>query len=214
MLFSFRQAARDALDLGRRPIELAGLRLSPSEVRICKDVTRGLKERRIVGLQAYARPLPKSQLKYSLPAFEQRKAWASRRMLLPRLGGTAAHLRYLRQAMELQHPLGVRPSAMPADLQAAVAYVSGKAGGVAADRGKRLEWLRAGAERLRPLNDRLLALMPLHVRAAAGGMNLALVSCMIDALPGYPDRYLVRRFVQGFHVVGQMEDSGLFRLVP
>ena len=90
MLFSFRQAARDALDLGRRPIELAGLRLSPSEVRICKDVTRGLKERRIVGLQAYARPLPKSQLKYSLPAFEQRKAWASRRMLLPRLGGTAS----------------------------------------------------------------------------------------------------------------------------
>jgi len=214
MLLSWRQSTRDALDLGRRPIELAGLRLSPSEARICKEVTRELKERRIVGLQAYARPQPKHQLRYRLPAFEQRKDWASRHVLLPRLGGTAAHLRYFRQATELPHPLGVRPTALPADLQAAVAYVSGRAGGVVADRVKRLEWLSASAERLRPLNDRLLALMPPHVRAAAGGMQLALVSCMIDALPGYPDRFLVRRFVQGFHVVGQMEDSGLFRLIP
>ena len=146
MLFSWRQATRDALDLGRRPIELAGLTLSPSEARVCKEVTRELKERRIVGLKAFARPQPKHQLKYSLPAFEQRKAWASRHMLLPRLGGTAAHLRYLSRATQLPHPLGVRPTAMPADLQAAIAYVSGKAGGVVADRVKRLEWLHASAE--------------------------------------------------------------------
>lgn len=214
MLQAWRQSARDALDLGRKPIELAGLRLSPSEASIYKQVAREMKERRIVGLEPYVRPQPKSSLKFTYPAFEQRKAWASRRMLLPRLGGSAAHLRYFRQATELPHPLGARPSALPADLQAAVAYVTGKAAGVVADRAKRIAWLRSCAERLGPLNDRLLALMPPHVKAAAGGMHLALVSCMLDSLPGYPDRFLVHRFVHGFHAVGQMEDSGLFRLIP
>lgn len=202
MLQAWRQSARDALDLGRKPIELAGLRLSPSEASIYKQVAREMKERRIVGLEPYVRPQPKSSLKFTYPAFEQRKAWASRRMLLPRLGGSAAHLRYFRQATELPHPLGARPSALPADLQAAVAYVTGKAAGVVADRAKRIAWLRSCAERLGPLNDRLLALMPPHVKAAAGGMHLALVSCMLDSLPGYPDRFLVHRFVHGFHAVG------------
>ena len=61
-----------------------------------------------------------------------------------------------------------------------------------------MQWLTHHAQSLRALNDRTIALMPSHVREAAGGMNLALVSCMIDALPNYPDRYLVARFVSPF----------------
>ena len=143
LLHPWRESAGDALALGQRPVELAGLRLSPSEQKICKEVTRELKERRVVGIRPYARPPPKHELRFSLPAFEQRKAWASRHMLLPRLGGAASHLRYLRQATALKHPLGAQPMALPSDLRAAIAYVSGKAGGVVADRVAR----RAGSYR-------------------------------------------------------------------
>ena len=199
-----------------RPLELAGLRLplGSAEDRLCKQITRELKERRVVGLKPYVRPPSKESLRFRLPHFSQRKAWASRHMLLPRLGGVAAHVRYYKQALETPHPLCAKGSSLPDDLLAAVAYVVGKGEGTAQDRASRVRWLQGCADRLAPLNARLVAMMPPHARAAAGGMNLALVSCMIDALPGYPDRYLVHRFVHGFAVVGDMEDSGLFRLIP
>ena len=93
-------------------------------------------------------------------------------------------------------------------------YVVAKGAGVSRDREIRLGWLQRHAQGLGELNERAIALMPPHVRAAAGGMHLALVSCMIDALPGYPDRYLVSRFVHGFPAVGVIEDSGMFRHIP
>ena len=199
-----------------RPLELAGLRLLPGseDDRLCTQITRELRERRVVGLKPFVRPPSKESLRFRLPHFEQRKAWASRHALLPRMGGVAAHVRFYKRALETPHPLCAKGSSLPDDLLAAVAYVVGKGESAPQDRASRVGWLQSCADRLAPLNARLIAMMPPHVRAAAGGMNLALVSCMIDALPGYPDRFLVRRFVHGFSVVGDIEDSGLFRLIP
>ena len=144
----WKRSASHALALGRRPVELAGVRLSPQEQAACTQVTRELRERRVAGLQPFVRPRPKQETRLDFPGFEQRKAWASRHMLLPRMGGSAAHLRYLRKATELPHPLGLRPSTLPPDLQAAVAFVAAKGARVAADRDKRLV---AAALRPQPL---------------------------------------------------------------
>ena len=204
---------RDALR-SQTPLELAGVNLSPREQRLCATITQDLRRRRIHNIPAYARPPSKESARFKVPHFSQRRAWASRRMLLPRKGGVAAHLRYYREATALQHPLSSLASELPPDLQAAVEYVVAKGAGVSKDREIRLGWLQRHAQGLSELNERAIALMPPHVRAAAGGMHLALVSCMIDALPGYPDRYLVSRFVHGFPAVGVIEDSGMFRHIP
>ena len=204
---------RDALR-PKTPLELAGVRLDPQERSLCARVTRDLASNRIRGIQPYQRPPSKDSLRFKLPHFEQRRAWASRRMLLPRKGGVAAHLRYYREATSLPHPLRSVTSDLPPDLKAAVEYVVSKGANVSKDRDARLAWLQRHARSLDALNARVIALMPSHVKAAAGGMHLALVSCMIDALPGYPDRHLVSRFAHGFPAVGTVEDSGMFRLIP
>ena len=192
-------------------IELAGLRLSPQERRLYEDVRGELKRERIQGLGPHVRPPPKSSSTFTTLPFEQRRAWAGRRMLLPRMGGAAAKLRYYKAACEVRHPLQTADVKLPTDLLAAVRFVAGKGGRVVADRDRRLAVLRHCALRLEPLHARLCALMPAHVRVISAPMNLALVACCVDALPGYPDRYLVHRFVHGFEVCGPVADSGCFR---
>lgn len=204
---------RDALR-PKTPLELAGVRLGPQERSLCARVSRDLAHNRIRGIQPYQRPPPKESMRFKIPQFQQRRAWASRRMLLPRKGGPGSHLRYYSEATSLPHPLSTVTSDLPPDLKAAVEYVVAKGERVSKDRDRRLEWLQRHARSLDALNDRVIALMPPHVKAAAGGMHLALVSCMIEALPDYPDRYLVARFVHGFPEVGTAVDSGMFRLIP
>ena len=194
-------------------IELAGLRLTSGERRLYDGVRRELKHQLIQGLRPYDRT-PAKEAAGALDAaqhFEQRKAWAGRRMLLPRMGGAAAKLRYLRAACRVQHPLRPQAPKLPPDLLAAVRFVATKGERVVQERQRRLEFLESCELRLRQLHQRLCAVMPAHVLCVSGRMNLALVACCIDALPGYPDRWLVHRFVHGFDVVGGIADSGLFR---
>ena len=174
-------------------------------------VQRELKHERIQGIEPHLRPPPKSASMFSTPPFEQRKAWAGRCMLLPRMGGRAAKLRYYKAACALPHPLQATDVKLPTDLLAAVRFVVGKGERVEAERSRRLAVLARCARTLEPLHRRLVALMPAHVRTISASMNLALVACCIDALPGYPDRYLVHRFVHGFEVCGHIADSGCFR---
>ena len=107
-----RVSTREGLQLSfGSAIELAGLHLSSVERTLYNSVRRELKSERIQGLQPYARPvLP--ERKASTPAtFEQRRAWASKSMLLPRMGGAGAMLRYYKSACGMAHPLrqGRRP---------------------------------------------------------------------------------------------------------
>ena len=206
-----RVSASAGFELSRgSAIELAGLRLTLAERSLYNGVRRALKAERIQGLQQYVRPEAQDRKSKAPPTFEQRKAWASRDMLLPRMGGAGAALRYYKAACELPHPLRQRPSALPSDLQAAIRYVSRKGARVVDDRSRRIEMLERQCERLAPLHRRLCELMPSHVAAIAGPMNLAFVACCVDAMQ-HPDRFLVHRFVHGFEVVGDIADSGCFR---
>ena len=193
-------------------VELAGLVLSPTERSEYESVRRLLVRERIQGITEHVRPTDRSAASYQQP-FEQRKSWAGRSMLIGRMGGAAAKLRYYKAACGVQHPMQHHTPPLPSDLLAAVRYVSGKGAKVAADRRRRLDMLESCGARLRPLHDRLCLLMPPHVLGVSGRMNLGLVACCVDALPGYPDRFLVHRFVHGFEVVGAVPDSGLFRKV-
>lgn len=191
-------------------VELAGLRLTSTERALYNDVRRRLKRELVQGMGPYERPVVQER-KSSTPAtFEQRRAWASKKMLIPRLGGAGAMLRHYKAACEVSHPLRQRPVDMPQDLAAAVRYVSRKGAAVVQDRATRSAMLAGQAERLAPLHRRLCALMPPHVAAISGRMNLAFVACCVDAMQ-HPDRYLVHRFVHGFEVVGDVADSGCFR---
>ena len=205
-------SAASALSRSRgSAIELAGIRLSPQERRTYEDVRRELKRERIQGIKPQTRPPAKSASTFTTLPFEQRRAWAGRHMLLPRMGGLASKLRYYKAACKLQHPLQTADVKLPADLLAAVRFVSGKGDRIEADRARRLVVLNRCARTLEPLHQRLTELMPAHVRTISAPMNLALVACCIDALPDYPDRYLVHRFVHGFEVCGPIADSGCFR---
>ena len=210
---SSRVSAQEGLQLSfGSAIELTGLRLSSVERALYNSVRRELKAERIQGLQPYSRPVL-SERKASTPvSFEQRRAWASKSMMLPRMGGAGAMLRYYKAACALPHPLRQRPSALPQDLQASIRYVSRKESKVRVDRERRIEMLEHACQRLAPLHRRLCELMPSHVAAISGRMNLAFVACCVDAMQ-HPDRFLVHRFVHGFEVVGDVADSGCFRLL-
>ena len=191
-------------------IELAGLRLSSDERALYNDVRRVLKAERIQGLGRYARPQAQERKSKLAPTFEQWRAWASKKMLLPRMGGQGATLRYFKAACQLPHPLGHRPPSLPVDLQASVRYVSRKGDAVVADRRRRVEMLETQRARLAPLDERLRRRLPPHVATISGRMSLAFVACCVDAMQ-HPDRFLVHRFVHGFEVVGDIADSGCFR---
>ena len=178
-----------------------------TERALYNDVKRRLKRELMQGMGPYERPVVQER-KSSTPAtFEQRRAWASKKMLIPRLGGAGAMLRHYKAACEVSHPLRQRPVSMPQDLAAAVRYVSRKGAAVVQDRATRSAMLAGQAERLAPLHRRLCVLMPPHVAAISGRMNLAFVACCVDAMR-HPDRYLVHRFVHRFEVVGDVADSG------
>ena len=85
---------RDALR-SQTPLELAGVNLSPREQRLCATITQDLRRRRIHNIPAYARPPSKESARFKVPHFSQRRAWASRRMLLPRKGGSCGALALL-----------------------------------------------------------------------------------------------------------------------
>ena len=146
-------------------VELAGLRLTSTERALYNDVKRRLKRELMQGMGPYERPVVQER-KSSTPAtFEQRRAWASKKMLIPRLGGAGAMLRHYKAACEVSHPLRQRPVSMPQDLAAAVRYVSRKGAAVVQDRATRSAMLAGQAERLAPLHRRLCVLMPPHVAA-------------------------------------------------
>ena len=86
-------------------VELAGLRLTSTERALYNDVRRRLKRELVQGMGPYERPVVQER-KSSTPAtFEQRRAWASKKMLIPRLGGAGAMLRHYKAACEVSHPL-------------------------------------------------------------------------------------------------------------
>jgi hypothetical protein len=72
---------------------------------------------------------------------------------------------------------------------------------------------RAVAAELRPLSHVINRQMPQSVKLIAAGVNTAYMAAMVDAL-GWLDTSIVCSFVQGFMVVGDIPDSGVYRPIP
>ena len=98
---------------------------------------------------------------------------------------------------------------LPQDLLRAVEVVVGKGVGITAWREKRMELIRDVAARLLPLNVRMRADMPEHIRHVCGEYNLALMSAVCDATK-FPDTFLVRRFIRVFPIYGMLAATGVY----
>ncbi len=69
------------------------------------------------------------------------------------------------------------------------------------------------ARRLHPLAEQLKQLQPPTVRSVAGDMNLALVAVLLIILQ-WPDIDLVKDYVRGFNVIGEVQASGVYPINP
>ena len=79
-------------------------------------------------------------------------------------------------------------------------------------RASSLSLLSHAADALRPVSAVVNAAMPPTVARIAAQVNTALMAVLIDAL-SWVDVGLVEGFVMGFHVVGPISDSGVYRRI-
>jgi hypothetical protein len=106
----------------------------------------------------------------------------------------------------------LRTSALPEDLQAAVARAVELGPLLEQTRADAIAAIRAAASSLRPVSDRINTLMPRTVRLIAARANTAFMAALVDGLR-WLDTTLVERFVFGFPVTGDIPDSGVYRPV-
>ena len=91
---------------------------------------------------------------------------------------------------------------------ARLAARQGDTGAAVDERLSKLRQLEAVSKTLEALNEALVAGMPAHVRAVAGGMKIATMAAIQHALE-YPDTTLATCFHEGFDIVGDIEPSGI-----
>ena len=116
---------------------------------------------------------------------------------------------FLVSAKELKHPRQELRRDLPEDFLAAVRFIARKRDDVPQLRQKRLQLIGEIAERLQPLNACMRDMMPAHVLCVCGEYNLALMSAMCDATQ-FPDTHLVRRFIKGFPIYGELACTGVY----
>ena len=101
-------------------------------------------------------------------------------------------------------------AALDADLVLAIDHVNRRGARIVADRAERLEALRAVAVTLEPLRGILDACKCVTAVQIAAPFNVAWTAAIIDAMQ-WPDVELPLRYTQGFDVVFDVPDSGVFR---
>ena len=104
----------------------------------------------------------------------------------------------------------LRAAALSDDLRCAAAFAVRMGPQLDEWRRRGLDDLRAISERLRPVSVRINELMSSTVRLIASGVNTAFMAAVIDAI-GWLDVDLVKRFVEGFSIIGDIPDSGVYR---
>ena len=98
----------------------------------------------------------------------------------------------------------------PNDIWAAARECVMHGRGIVAWRDARAARVRRIAQTLAPYGKWIASLAPPTVAFLVADMNLAFMAAFIDAVE-WPDIELVKHFVQGFPIVGDIADSGLFR---
>ena len=138
---------------------------------------------------------------------QQKGLWYEDEFSLPWHGDDMVS--FLESAKRLPHPRQCPTRDLPKDLLDAVGVVVGKGVGITAWREKRMQLIRDVAYRLQPLNERMRADMPAHIKHVCGEYNLALMSAVCDATK-FPDTFLVRRFIKGFPIYGMLAATGVY----
>ena len=145
-------------------------------------------------------------------AVQQAKNDRSARYRLGWHGGQP--LDFLHSAESLPHPANDDVDDFPGDLLDAAAFIVSKRERIISWRDKRVELLQDVAASLRPLNDRMLddvrRLRP-HVHFVVRGYNLAFMALVVNATHE-PDVFLVRRFLYGFPVYGELPTAHVYNL--
>ena len=121
----------------------------------------------------------------------------------------AAHIR---AALRLDFPQPEFDGAPPCDLVAAVEACVAAGPNLPQWRSERVAEATDVAGSLAALNSRMVSVVEGPKRALVCGMNLAFMAAFVDAVE-WPDAAIVKRFVYGFPIVGDIPDSGLFRPV-
>ena len=117
---------------------------------------------------------------------------------------------HIRAALLLDFPQPELEGGLEADLSAAIGQCVDAGGRLPEWRARRTTDIRAIAASLHSSNASLLRRVTGAKRSLVSGMNLAFMAAFIDAV-GWPDVDAVRCFVEGFPIVGDIPDSGLFR---
>ena len=120
---------------------------------------------------------------------------------------------HLFDALSRAHPFDKPDKALPPDLDAAINKVCDDPEGITDWRADQFELLSSASLQVQELTLALQAKQRQHVRHIAGHVDLGLMAVLVDALE-WPDIDLVRNFIFGFHIVGDIPDSGLFVHIP
>lgn len=118
-------------------------------------------------------------------------------------------LRFVDKAKGLSHPAHAADLALPQDLVDAVRFVVRRREGVVPWREARLQLLRDCAALVEDLRVAMVARMSKSVHFVCAGYNLALLAVIVNATH-LPDVFLVRRFMYGFPVCGDLPVTGVF----
>jgi len=158
-----------------------------------------------LAVRFYARPAAKasvSRARYGA-AFVQ----PPHRRLVPVEDDMGAHIS---AALRLSFPQPEFDAPVPLDLMVAVDACLAADDQLPEWRAERMVEVEAVAASLASLNERIVQLATPSARLLVAGMNLAFMAAFIEAV-GWPDVDVVRRFVFGFPIVGEVPDSGLHR---
>ena len=104
----------------------------------------------------------------------------------------------------------LRPSSLPDYLVKATVELVRHDKEIKEHRAEAKEILLAAASDLRPFSAVINLRMPQHVYMIARGVNTAFIAAVIHAID-WLDIDLVKRFVEGFPIVGDIPDSGVYR---
>ncbi len=124
--------------------------------------------------------------------------------------------RHLARACEYVQTFGFPLDSMElidSDLRFAAEWTVAHRGDLRAHRKSVVRAVKHLAERLAPLTSQLRAAQPPTVRAVAGTMDLGLLA-VLCVLLRWPDVELIRCFMDGFRVVGDIEGSGVYPRNP
>ena len=124
-------------------------------------------------------------------------------------GGDAGKLAFMQDALRLPHPANHEHEHLPKDLLRVIQFVTGKREDAIAWRQARLALLLECEQAWRPLNARIIASLKPAVRHVVGKYNLAYMACIVNATK-FPNVHIVRNFVHGFPVYGQLYTAGCY----